>query len=270
MDNTRFDRIAKVFAARRSRRRAIAQSGAGLTAAALAVAGLSRTTHAQDATPPAGASGEKVAYLFVQSFQSGHVAPSSGAEGRYTLTLEEGLGQTIYFSDRPERVVGAVPTRRFLDGLGFPPDNPPNAALVVSNDVGETEVAVIELFDPAYDEETRTATYEAAVLEEWENELDLGLTEAPADLSGFGERFGAAHLFIDDCPGGAVFCTKNAGFTQIGGFLRLGFCYTGFLCCTPCESSDRQYWVDKCSEAYDDCAGGACGVSYDDLVGCAP
>ncbi len=49
--------------------------------------------------------------LFVQSFQSGSIAPVDGAEGRYTVTLEQGLGQTIYFSDRPERIVGTEPHR---------------------------------------------------------------------------------------------------------------------------------------------------------------
>ena len=45
------------------------------------------------------------------AFQSGTVAPKDGPEGRYTVTLEHGLGQTIYFSDRPDRIVGAAPTR---------------------------------------------------------------------------------------------------------------------------------------------------------------
>ncbi len=135
MDGTRFDRIAKVFADRRlSRRQALAQGGVGIAAAGLAVAGF-RPSAAQDATPAVtdamltddGSSG--VAMLFLQSFKSGSIAPLDGGAGRYTLTLTEGLGQTIYFSDRPDRLVGANPTEQFLAGLGFPADNPPNAAL---------------------------------------------------------------------------------------------------------------------------------------------
>src|SRR4051794_39644520 len=102
MDPSPFDTIAKLFAARRvSRRTALARCGAGLAAGALAAAGLAATTRdraaAQDAPPPAGAAGEKAQYLFVQSFQSGSIAPKAGEEGTYTLTLEHGLGQTIYF-----------------------------------------------------------------------------------------------------------------------------------------------------------------------------
>ena len=51
MDATRFDAIAKLFAARRTRRRALAQAGAGLAAGALAAAGLARPAPAQEAAP---------------------------------------------------------------------------------------------------------------------------------------------------------------------------------------------------------------------------
>jgi hypothetical protein len=69
--------------------------------------------------------------LLVQSFQSGSLAAKAGEQGRCTVTLKRGLGQTIYFSDRPGRIVGTIPTDRFLSVLGFSPDNPPNAALLV-------------------------------------------------------------------------------------------------------------------------------------------
>ena len=104
----------------------------------------------RNATPAPG-EGEKVAYLFIQSFQAGALTPKVGEEGRFTLTLESGLGQTIYFSDRPLRDVGATPTPQFLENLGFPADNPPNAALLVE-DGGNVNMAVVELFNPSYDE----------------------------------------------------------------------------------------------------------------------
>ena len=40
------------------------------------------------------------------------------------------MAATIYFSDRPERIFGDLPTQEFLDTLGFTPDFPPNAALI--------------------------------------------------------------------------------------------------------------------------------------------
>jgi hypothetical protein len=59
--------------------------------------------------------------LFVQTFASGSLLPKEGEEGTFILTLNGGYGRTIGFSDRPERIVGSVPTQQFLDGLGFTP-----------------------------------------------------------------------------------------------------------------------------------------------------
>jgi len=50
---------------------------------------------AQEATPkasPESGAAEKTSYLFVQAFQSGSITPADGQKGRYTVTLEQGLG----------------------------------------------------------------------------------------------------------------------------------------------------------------------------------
>ncbi len=140
--------------------------------------------------------------------------------------------------------------------------NPPNAALVVEQDNGATEIAVVELFEPTYDAATRTATYEVAVLAEWERELGVGLDLALADLAAFGAEFGAAHLFIDDCADGTVTCNASSAdeptFT-----INAGFCYVNG-CCQPCtDGSDvRTYWAARCYEAEPGaclaCGGGNC------------
>ncbi|HEV2528259.1 MAG TPA: hypothetical protein VGT61_07430, partial [Thermomicrobiales bacterium] len=104
MDASRFDAVSRLFAQRRSRRAALT------TAATLAAGAL--TTASQGATPATGAGApasgtpaaggtgtpDKLTFLFVQSFQAGTISPKEGADGRYTLTLEAGLGQTVYFS----------------------------------------------------------------------------------------------------------------------------------------------------------------------------
>lgn len=267
MDQTRFDTISKLFAARRSRRQAMMQGGAGLAAGALAAAGLRGHAGAQDATPIADedatqsavAAEEKTSQtLFLQAFQSGSIAPKTDAEGHYVLTLDHGLGQTVYFTDRPERVVGVTPTAEFLANVGFSEADPPNAAIVVEKEGGDTEIAVIELIDPTYDETTHTATYEVKVLEEWERELGVGFTSTPADLSAFGDSFGATHLFIDDCADGWVTCnapTASGGSVSI----RAGFCYVNG-CCQPCTdgSDPHTYWATQCQIQEP----GACGCLY--------
>lgn len=92
--------------------------------------------------------------------------PKAGENGVYTLTLTDTPDQTVYFSDRPARVVGVAPLQQFLDGLGFSPQNQPNAALVAQTAIGE-DVLVIELLNPRNDEAAHTLTYDARVLENY-------------------------------------------------------------------------------------------------------
>jgi hypothetical protein len=264
-----------------SRRQALVTGGAGLAAATLGPAA------AQDASPQASPvapdSAENITYLFVQSFQSGSIAATEGKDGRYTVTLEQGLGQTIYFADRPSREVGVTPTPQFLDGLGFSEDNPPNAAMLVETAPGETDIAVVELFNPSYDEATQTATYEVQVLENWEDDLDLGLTTAPADLATLVPNFGTAHLLIDDCPSGGIACNDNRNgdinYFDPGG--PYNFCYAWGQCmpCTPYSHSQPSncatwdYWKTQCNQTSSVCASGDCtpywGAGISNLLGCS-
>ncbi len=103
MATSRFDTISKLFA----RRKAVAVG-----------------VIAQEATPAATTDGEKIPYLFVQSFEGGSIAPKAAQDGTYTMTLEHGLGQTLYFADRPSRDVGAVPTSPIPPGPGLPRRQP--------------------------------------------------------------------------------------------------------------------------------------------------
>jgi hypothetical protein len=271
MDGSRIDQIAKVFAQRKvSRRAVVAKGSTAAVAGAIAATGLGASVFAQEATPAAEA--DKVQYLFVQSFQSGKIEPKAGEDGTYTLTLEQGLGQTIYFSDRPERVVGAAPTKVFLDGLGFPADNPPNAALVVEAAPGDTDIAVLELANPRYDEASHTATYDVQFLEHYEQALEMTFAEQPTDLAQLHPQFGAAHLFIDDCADGKVSCTTfNRNDTcpdGVGGIVcgvlgPMGYCWnwSTFLC-TPCEpywhtnpdfAGIVNYWRLTCDNLFTQC-----------------
>jgi hypothetical protein len=234
-----------------------------------------------DGTPPAVPPVTNAAHgpemLFIQSFQSGSIAPKAGVEGRYTVTLEHGLGQTIYFSDRPERQVGATPTPQFLQGIGFSADNPPNAALLVETAPGETGIAVVELFNPVYDEASHTATYEIEVLKDWKDSTELGFTTAPADPSQLASNFGTAHLFIDDCPNDEMVCLINdapdGGWRSAGTIpytAHDGFCYSWrHAGCFPCKpwfppngdsanapEDSYWYWSARCEDFYPGCGRG--------------
>lgn len=264
MQPARFDQVAQFFASRRiSRRRALAESGVGIAAGIFATN--APTAGAQDATPTAPSdSANHQEMLFLQSFQSGTIAAKEGDASRYTLTLEQGLGQTIFFSERPERVVGASPTPQFLDGLGFFDHNPPNAALIVETGVNESEIAVIELFNPLYDEASHTATYEAEVLANWQKSTELEFTAAPSDLTALAPNFGAAHLFIDGCTTANLRCLHPSGVSwnevgQIPVTEFNGWCYrAGEQYCLPCTGRETRhdsyfYWGDVCNKRFSDC-----------------
>jgi len=84
-----------------------------------------------------------VQLLFVQS-------ATSGAYDGTTLTLN-GISSTIYFADRPKRIVGHMETRSFVDQWSKGKDSfntdPPNAVLSVLGDDGAGD-SVVELSNP--------------------------------------------------------------------------------------------------------------------------
>lgn len=174
-----------------------------LVAAALAgfggVALANRATAAQDASPEAV---EAATFLFVQSgFSSGILDQATEGVQSWMLTLQGAPEQTAFFSDRPVRIAGAMPTAQFLETLDFSADDPPNAALVIGMEEGAT-VVILELTDPMYDPEAATLTYITKILE-----IDMLVTAGysfPTDPLGPADapkEFGPASLFIDSMPG---------------------------------------------------------------------
>ena len=265
MNPTMIDTITRLFSDRKLSRRQSLAAGAGIAAGALATPALSAV--AQDATPVAPDAEHGPEMLFVQSFQSGSIVPSNDVAGRYTITLDHGLGETIYFSDRPDRIVGSTPTAAFLDGLGFSDDNPPNAAILTHNQDGDSTLAVVELFDPVFDEETATLTYDVSLLEHWRDGTDLAFTETPVDVDAIGDTFGTAHLFIDDCGGTDIYCISPDRTLGISGHVGTilngehdGFCYSwSAMMCLPCQpwiADDEgvwRYWGQQCNLRFPDC-----------------
>ena len=86
---------------------------------------------------------EEIEAMFVQT------APEASVEGN-VLTLLDATRSTLYFSDRPERVVGHVTTEMFVDlwgeGQNSFAEDPPNAVLAFlepGDDVPDDVVTVI-------------------------------------------------------------------------------------------------------------------------------
>lgn len=265
MDGSRFDQFTKIFASRRlSRRKAL---GAATATGLLSVAGM-RSASAQDAeaTPVPEEEGELYPeILFVQGFQSGSFEQIGDSEDQFSLTLAEGIGRTVFFTNRPERDYGAMPTGPFLEGYDFSEENPPNAALVAENADGSDDIIVLELTNPGYDEETNTATYDTRILGDFK-EVDGELQEEPAaSAADVPQDFTSAHLFIDDCPDGAISCCDIAVEQGIaycetlhGRISPVGQCFdVGSFFCKPCDSQQRL--DERCHETFEAC-GSKCGA----------
>ncbi len=204
------------------------------------------------ASPVSVEPSEDQEFLFVQTAKAGTWVPKPGEEDVYTLTLTGAAAQTIYFSDRPDRIVGSVPMQKFLENLGFSPHNPPNAALITGTGDDE-EVLIIELMNPAYDAEADTLTYDAVVLVDYDQEGLTFVAERQGDTD-MPSTFGHTSLFIDDCPD-AKYC-GNDGLRSIpvpecdipGG--PWGRCWDwGSFGCEICNTSIdhlRQLCLDSC------------------------
>ncbi len=144
-----------------------------------------------DATPTAGAA----EVLFVQSFTTGRLEP--GAEpGAAILTLQGPVGETVYFSDRPERTAGTIALTEFLEVLAQEAADPLNAALVIDRPEGDA-VVVVELLDGTVDA-SGTVIYDVLILSEsgaFGTDM-TGTAELLTEVTGAMD-FGSNHLFVD-------------------------------------------------------------------------
>ena len=82
---------------------------------------------------------KKLSYLFVQTADSGKF------DGK-TLTLKIASPVTVYFSDRPYRIAGHMPLKKFIEdwnkGVTSFKDVPPNGVLSIFTDKGTSEIVV--------------------------------------------------------------------------------------------------------------------------------
>jgi hypothetical protein len=200
-----------------------------------------------------------VRYMFVQNAQSGTLVPVAGKDNRYTLTLMGVSPQTVAFSDRPERVVVQVPMQKFLDGMCFPSQNGPNAALEILEANEEEDLAVVELFDPVYDAANKTLKYNVSII--GQPDLSYATLNERADKA-LPETFGPAALFIDDCPDSTLDCCKKdslIGCSDCIGNIPVHCCYRYGLC-KLCSSDDyyRKKCIEQFGKGYSKCIDGHC------------
>jgi hypothetical protein len=265
VDSTRFDRLARAFAhSKLTRRSAISGTALGVAGALTG----SVVARAQGTPTPSDTLAADGSTLFVQTAAGGtflpnpEASPEAGQRGTHLLTLAGHPGQTIFFSDRPERTFGQAPTEKLLGALGFTPDNPPNAALVVSTLDGEDDILVLELLDPTYDETAGLLIYEANILGEYAGENLAPVADRQQDDQ-LASEFDHASLFIDDCPD-LIYCCYHPGQwpngCPIGSGIHVGTCWnTSTWFCDVCDPN-RDYGA-LCDQTYPEC-NGQCEAHY--------
>lgn len=133
----------------------------------------------------------------------GVVNASGGTYDDGTLTLTGVSPNGVWFTDRPARQAGTTSVEDLLP-LFFDETAPPNAAVEFSAD-DESGVAIVELSDPSWDDETGELSFDAATIAEVEPERLIehpSLAAHVADNDGeLPASFGPAALFIDSGHG---------------------------------------------------------------------
>lgn len=126
-----------------------------------ALAALASPANAQQATGQAASDEPPAVQVMLMQ-----TAAQSSFDGS-TLTLKGIAPSTLFFADRPERLVGHLSNDAFVsewaDGQDSFKADPPNAALSILTDTGEPQVVVVELMNPKLDGDS--LNYEAKVLE---------------------------------------------------------------------------------------------------------
>jgi hypothetical protein len=167
---------------------------------------------------------QTVTHIFIQQGTGGSFV--NDGSGNYTLTMTDVVPYTIYFADRPARDVGLAPMDKFLKGFDFGVNNPPNAAIILPDENGTSDMVVVELTKPQYNNTTQTVTYNAKLLKDYsfKHEFKSGwLQDHMSEVdSAIPERFGTVEVVIDGCPcqcvgkgaGCDATCGRNSCFTR--------------------------------------------------------
>jgi len=137
-------------------------------------------------------------YIFLQEGTNGSFVKDGS--GNYTLTITGVIPYTVYFSDRPARDAGFAQMKQFLNEFNFDPRDPPNAAVMLRDGEEDSDMIVVELTMPQYDETNSTLIYTASILNDYEFKSEWAKDLLSRADSSIPETFGAVSLVIDDYP----------------------------------------------------------------------
>ncbi len=153
------------------------------------------------AAMPAAPSGQTVSLLYAVSGASATMTLLPGSVDRYALTLRGADARTVWFSDRPARLSGSLPTPGLVEewsGLGFAAD-PPNVAITLHDPAGSTETIVAVMRKPTFRAGVLRATMQVLTSEQAGSLTgNLAVHATGHDANGIPARLGSVSVFIDD------------------------------------------------------------------------
>ena len=151
-------------------------------------------------------------FLFVQNFGTGGtivpetIAADDGGADTFSLVITGDIGRTIFFSERPDRIVGTMDIAEFIAlfneaGVDSFANDPPNAVLEIVD--GDGIAIAIVLLGAEFDETLGELIYSFSVLEEFPDFYSGSFSDSLGDSADGGEmseEFISALLFIDATP----------------------------------------------------------------------
>lgn len=140
-----------------------------------------------------------VSLLFVQEGGSGSLIPID--DGNFTLTMNDVVPYTLYFSDRPDRIAGFYPMEKFISGFDW--NLSPNAAISLAGVKKSEDTMIVELSNPTYDAAGKTMEYTVHLLKNYNGDkLKEFAVKSDANLP---EKLGKIALFIDNSIGNSIY-----------------------------------------------------------------
>ena len=145
--------------------------------------------------------------LYATTAQQGSLAAVKGKKRTYVMTLRGASDHVTWFTDRPARQSGFLPTAGFASswaGYGFAQD-PPNVALVVRDRSGATDTVVAVMSGPkvtakgVFTAQLRVLSVDQAQQVGGNLAVHAGRHDAKVPF-----RFTSSALFIDDVNGTTI------------------------------------------------------------------
>lgn len=148
-----------------------------------------------------------VSYSFIQTAKSAVLKPDTAHPGFYKLILKHVNPRVAYFSDRPVRKAGRMPTEKFValwqqKGPNSFSKDAPNAGFEAFRLKGlfqqKPATAVIALSNPVFNKSNSTLTYDAKILQSSAQHLPTNTV-----------RFDHVSIFVDNYSSPCPSCCPN-------------------------------------------------------------